>query len=109
MTNIAPTGYTITNSGVLDKEQIRKGGAKIVTLPTLNVNLSNEHESLNVEFCGYPAIVNYNKEREIQHRKDKENKRLRSLRRQIKNIEGRSIGIQFPEVTILDSFRGPKS
>ena len=38
---------------------------------------------------GDPIIVNYNKHREKQHKKLKEQKRLRSLKKQVQRFAGR--------------------
>jgi hypothetical protein len=69
----------------LHKDTIRKGGIQQITTPILNCKIASELEEITVEVGGYPTLVNYNKHRETQATIDRFNKKMRSLRRNIKN------------------------
>lgn len=108
MTQIAFTGRKISKK--LDQKIIRNGGFTITNVPVVECSLASEHDTLRIEVGGYPSVIVYNKHRERQHTKDKENKRLRSLNRQIKRFAGRRKAEDFPSFdTQLDSCRGLKS
>lgn len=79
MTNIGFTGKEISKK--LDSKTIKNGGLQVVTMPIAKV--SSEPET--IEFGGYQSLVHYNKDRETQHNKDKWNKSMRKLRRNIRN------------------------
>lgn len=106
MTQIGLTGRKISEK--LDPELIRDGGMTIIDLPVVSCSLASEHETMKVEMFAYRSIIVYNKHREKQHRKDKENKRLRSLKRQIKNMSYRKTGDELPSSleTLLDKEGG---
>jgi hypothetical protein len=95
----------------LSKDTIRKGGIQQINAPIINCHVASDLELMTVEMGGYPTLVNYNKDREKQHKKDTADKRLRSLKRQIKRFGGRSNGDELPSSldTRLDSSRGHKS
>jgi hypothetical protein len=108
LTQIGITGRKI--SEVLDNEVIEDGGLVTIDLPVIECSLASEHETQKVQIGGYRSFINYNKHREQQHRKDKENKRLRSLKRQIKNIEGRSRYEDFPSSDMtISTYSGEKN
>ena len=88
MGNIGFTGKTISKK--LDKKTIQNGGLKIINMPIANCKVASELELVTVEVGGYKSYIHYNKSREEEHRKDKENKRKRSLKRQVKQSAGRS-------------------
>ena len=69
----------------LSKDTIRKGGIQQIDAPLLNCKVASELEEITVEVGGYKTLVNYNKYREIQAQIDRFNKKMRSLRRNIKN------------------------
>jgi hypothetical protein len=79
LTNIGFTGKEITKK--LSPNIIENGGLQIVTMPIAKV--SNEVDK--VEYGGYQSLVHYNKDRETQHNKDKWNKSMRKLRRNLRN------------------------
>lgn len=97
----------------LSKDTINKGGIEQINAPILNCKVASELELTTVEVGGYPTLVNYNKHREKEHKKLKEQKRLRSLKRQIKRFAGCKNGDDLPSssssVTHLNSCRGSKS
>jgi hypothetical protein len=108
MGNIGYTGRVLSKQ--LDDETIKKGGLQQVNTPILNCKIASELETMTVEVGGYPTLVNYNKHREKQHKIEKQQKRERSLKRQIKRFGGRSNGDELPSPdTRLDSSRGSKS
>ena len=110
LTQIAFTGKKISEK--LDNKTIRKGGCTIINIPIIECNLASEHESMTLQVGGYPSIINYNKHRERQHKTDKENKRFRSLKREIKRLAGCSNGEDLPSPSSeihLNSRRGTKS
>jgi len=55
----------------LDEETIRNGGLQQINTPVLNIQLQIQ----TIEVGGYASLVHYNREREKQHTKNKENKR----------------------------------
>lgn len=81
----------------LSEETIKKGGVQQINAPILNCHVASELELLTVQMGGDPILVNYNKHREIQHKKDTEDKRLRSLKRQIKRFSCCNTGLDFPK------------
>jgi len=91
LTQIGLTGRKISQN--LDYKTIHNGGCKIITLPIIKCSLSNEHESLRVEFGGYPTIINYNLDREKAFRKDKFNQKIRATNRSIKSKRLRQLGL----------------
>ena len=108
MTQIAFTGRKISEQ--LDTKTIRKGGLTITNVPIVKCSLASEHETMSIEVGGYPSLINYNKHREKQHKIDKENKRLRSLKRQIKRFGGCRTGEDLPSSALsLNSSMGHKS
>ena len=91
----------------LSEETIRDGGIEQINAPVLNCKVSSELDILTVQMGGDVVLVNYNKHREKQHKKLQEQKRLRSLKREIKRFAGRSNGDELPSpVKHLDSCRG---
>lgn len=91
----------------LSEDTINKGGIQQINAPILNCHVASDLELMTVQMGGDPILVNYNKHREKQHKKDTEDKRLRSLKRQIKRFGGRSNGDELPSpATHLDSSRG---
>ena len=94
----------------LSDETIKKGGIEQINAPILNCKVASELEEVTVEIGGYPTFVNYNKHREKQHKKLKQQKRERSLKRQIKRFGGRKTGDELPSPdTHPDSSRGHES
>lgn len=91
MTQIAPTSNKISES--LDPKIVKKGGCTITNIPVISCSLASEHETMKVEFGGYPSIINYNKHREKQHKIDKFNQKIRALNRNIKNKRLRQRGL----------------
>lgn len=81
---------------LLSKETIQKGGIEQVNAPILNCKVSSELEEVTVQLGGYPTFVNYNKHREKAHKQLKEQKRFRSLKKQIKRFSCCSTGEDFP-------------
>ena len=95
---------------LLSKDTITKGGLEQISAPTLECKVSSELDVLTVKMGGDPIFVNYNKDREREHKQLKQHKRERSLKRQIKRFGGRKNGEDFPSPdTRLDSSRGHKS
>jgi hypothetical protein len=92
----------------LSKDTIKKGGVEQINAPVLNCKVASELEMTTIEIGGYTTFVNYNKHREKQHKIEKQNKRERSLKRQIKRFGGRKNGDELPSSldTRLDSSRG---
>ena len=80
----------------LKPETIRDGGIEQINAPVLNCKVSSELDVLTVQMGGDVVLVNYNKHREKQHKKLKEQKRLRSLKKQIKRFSCRKTGDEFP-------------
>ena len=108
MTQIAFTGRKISEQ--LDTKTIRKGGLTITNVPIVKCSLASEHETMSIEVGGYPYLINYNKHREKQHKIDKENKRMRYLKKQIKRFGGCKTGLDLPSPDIhLNLPRGHKS
>ena len=70
----------------LSEETIRDGGIEQINAPVLNCKVSSELDILTVQMGGDVVLVNYNKHREKEHKKLKEQKRLRSLKKQIKRF-----------------------
>jgi hypothetical protein len=91
MTNVGITGREISKK--LHKETIRKGGLETINLPILETKLTNEHDTLRVQFGGYKSFIHYNKFREQQHRKDKFNQKIRATNRNIKQKRLRQSGL----------------
>lgn len=83
MTNYGFTGRLLSKK--LKKDTIRKGGLEQINTPVLNCKIASELETVTVELGGYPTLVNYNKDREIQHQKNRENREIRKLKRNIRN------------------------
>ena len=83
MTNYGFTGFTLSKK--MKKELVKNGGFQNMVLPIVNTHLS--YEDVKIEFGGYNAIVNYNKNREIQYKIDKENRRMRRLKKQQKRSQ----------------------
>jgi hypothetical protein len=81
----------------LSEDTISKGGVQQINAPILNCHVASELELLTVQMGGDPILVNYNKHREKQHKKDTEDKRLRSLKRQIKRHACCRTGLDFPK------------
>jgi hypothetical protein len=81
----------------LSEETIRKGGIQQINAPILNCHVASDLELMTVQMGGDPILVNYNKHREKQHKKDTEDKRLRSLKRQIKRFSCCRTGLDFPK------------
>lgn len=77
----------------LSKDTIRKGGIQQINAPILNCKVASELEEITVEVGGYKTLVNYNKHREIQSQIDRFHKKMRSLRRNIKNKGLRQSGL----------------
>jgi hypothetical protein len=91
----------------LSKDTIRKGGIQQINAPVINCHVASDLELMTVEMGGDPILVHYNKDREKQHKIDKQHKRERSLKRQIKRFGGRSTGLDLPSPDLyLDSSRG---
>ena len=108
MGNIGFTGRLLSKK--LDEDTIRKGGVQQITTPILNCKVASELELVTIEVGGYPTLVNYNKHREKQYKIDKQEKRERSLKRQIKRFAGCKTGDELPSPEIyLNSCRRPKS
>ena len=80
----------------LSEDTIKNGGIEQINAPILNCKVASELEEVTVEIGGYPTFVNYNKHREKQHKKLKQQKRERSLKRQITRFAGRSKYEDFP-------------
>lgn len=80
----------------LSEETIRKGGVQQINAPIINCHVASELDLLTVQMGGDPILVNYNKHREKQHKKDTEDKRLRSLKRQIKRFSCRNTYEELP-------------
>lgn len=80
----------------LNPETIDNGGLEQITTPTLECKVSSELEEVTIKVGGYPTYVNYNKHREKEHKKLKEQKRLRSLKKQIKRFSCCRTGEDFP-------------
>ena len=80
----------------LSKETITKGGIQQINAPILNCKVASELETLTVEMGGDPIFVHYNKHREKQHKKLKEQKRFRSLKKQIKRFSCCQTGLDLP-------------
>lgn len=80
----------------LSEDTIRNGGIEQINAPILNCKVSSELDVLTVQMGGDPIIVNYNKHREKEHKKLKEQKRLRSLKREIKRFSCCRTGEDFP-------------
>lgn len=59
----------------LSKETIRKEGIEQINAPILNCRIASELEEATVQVGGYPTLVNYNKHKEKQYKKDRENNR----------------------------------
>jgi len=92
----------------LDKETIRKGGIQQINAPILNCKVASDLEPMTVQMGGDRIFVSYNKHREKQHKKETEDKRLRSLKRQIKRFSCRNTGLDFPNPDLrLDKEGGP--
>jgi len=87
MTNLGFTGKEISKK--LSQNIIKNGGLQIVTMPTAKI--SNEVDT--IEFGGYQSLVYYNKDREQQNKKDKWNKSMRKLRRNLRNKGLRQSGL----------------
>lgn len=83
-------------SKLLTDETIQNGGVQQVNSPIMNCKVSSELESTTVQIGGYPTLVNYNTHREKQHKKNKEEKRIRSLKKQIKRFSCRKNGDDLP-------------
>jgi hypothetical protein len=78
----------------LDKSKLDK--VQIVRTPTATVCIDGD--IIETKFGGYKAIVHYNRDKEIEHRRQRNNKRLRSLRKKA----GRSLpGDELPPCTTL--------
>lgn len=104
MGNIGFTGRTISKK--LDSKIVYKGGLQNIIMPIIECKVGSELETTRVEIGGYPSHIHYNKFREEQHRKDKENKRKRSLKRQQKRLQVVNYsGDLSLEKTCLDSCR----
>ena len=95
----------------LSEDTIRKGGIEQINAPILDCKVASELETVTVEMGGYPTLVNYNIHREKAHKQLKQQKRSRSLKRQIKRFAGRRTGDNLPSPVLpyLDSCRGIKS
>jgi hypothetical protein len=91
MTNIGIKGRVITKK--LSRKVVTKGGLQTINLPIIKTKLTNEHDTLEVEFGGYKTFINYNKHREQQHRKDKFNQKIRATNRNIRNKGLRQSGL----------------
>jgi len=101
MGNIGYTGKILSEK--LDSKTIRDGGLQQITIPILRCML----EIQKIEVGGYPSLVHYNIDRERQHKKHREHKRLRSLKRQIKRKASCQNGLDFPNPdTHLNYSRG---
>jgi hypothetical protein len=109
MTNYGFTGRTLSKK--LDEDTIRKGGLEQITAPVIDCKIASELELVTVEMGGYPTLVNYNIHREKKHKQLKQEKRSRSLKRQIKRFAGRQNGDELPSPALphLDSCRGIRS
>ena len=92
MNNYGFTGKMLSKK--LKKDTIRKGGFEIVDTPLLKCNLLDTDAC--VEIGGFPSIVNYNKDKEQEFKKNKIKKRDRSLRHQIKRFSCRNTYEDFP-------------
>ena len=80
----------------LKPETIERGGLEQITTPTLECKVSSELEEVTIQIGGYTTLVNYNKHREKEHKKLKEQKRMRSLKKQIKRFACCRTGLDFP-------------
>jgi hypothetical protein len=108
MGNIGYTGRVLSKQ--LDNETIKKGGLQQVNTPILNCKIASELETMTVEVGGYPTFVNYNKHREKTHKQLKQQKRERSLKRQIKRFSCCNTGLDFPKPDLnLNKEGGSKS
>lgn len=87
MTNIGFTGKEISKK--LSPKIIKNGGLQLVAMPTAKI--SNDIDT--IEFGGYQSLVYYNKDRETQNKKDKWNKSMRKLRRNLRNKGLRQNGL----------------
>ena len=94
MTNYNFTGNKISKE--LNKETIQNGGLETIVMPVIRCDVG-EHKT---EFGGYKSLIHYNKFREEQNKINKENKRLRSLNRQIKRIGSCRNGDELPSPEI---------
>lgn len=94
----------------LSKDTIRKGGIEQINAPILNCKVASELELMTVEMGGDPILVHYNKNREKEHKKLKEQKRFRSLKKQIKRFSCCNTGLDFPSPDLrLNKEGGHKS
>ena len=59
----------------LSRETIRKGDIQQINAPIPNCKVVSELEEITVQMGGDPILVNYNKFRERQYGKDRENNR----------------------------------
>src|SRR5687768_1392144 len=92
----------------LTEDTIKRGGLEQIKAPTIECKVSSELDVLTVKMGGDPILVNYNKHREKEHKKLKQHKRERSLKRQIKRFGGCRTGEDFPapDLNYLNSSRG---
>ncbi len=91
----------------LSEDTINKGGVQQINAPILNCHVASDLELMTVQMGGDPILVNYNKHREKEHKKEIVNKRFRSLKRQQKRFAGRKNGDDLPSPVLhLDSCRG---
>ena len=81
----------------LSEDTINKGGVQQINAPILNCHVASDLELMTVQMGGDPILVNYNKHREKEHKKEIVNKRFRSLKRQIKRHSCCRIGLDFPK------------
>lgn len=77
-------------SKILDKKTIQNGGLQLVTMPTASIKIE---ENMILKVGGYKSFINYNKYREQEHKDIKFQKKMRSLRRNIKQKRLRQSGL----------------
>ncbi|MDF2736318.1 MAG: hypothetical protein K0S93_174 [Nitrososphaeraceae archaeon] len=88
-------GHKLTKC--LKPETIKRGGLQQITTPILECKVSSELEEMTIQMGGYRTFINYNKHREKQHKKAKQQKRFRTLNKQIKRFSCRNTGLDFPD------------
>ena len=81
--------YDRLNKNILDKPQI-------IDAPTATVRLSNEHETQTLTVGEGKIITHYSHWKERMHRKDKNNKRFRQLRKLARKEASRFNGDDLP-------------
>ncbi|HET9773705.1 MAG TPA: hypothetical protein VFP25_01850 [Nitrososphaeraceae archaeon] len=104
MNNYGFTGKTISKK--LDPNTIKNGGLETITMPIARCNFSDMGKK--VEIGGFESIVHYNKDSENKSKLERQLKRTRSLKRQIKRQAGCRLYEDLPsfEMTITSTHAG---